>query len=281
MPKASQIIPDKNISMLLKGPFGMGKTIAAASFAIYGRVFIAYFDKKVPIELLTFYGKHRPELLDNIEYESYSSANANDFLNKLIGFVKDCRYSAVIVDSVTNMTSAAVNWSLGFRDPKGGKKDKVSGGAAVIPDFDEYKVETSLSTQALDICKTLPVFNIWIAHPLPQIKVEGTGNSMSVTKATSIVSYGNKVGAIVPGNFTEIYHFGRQMDRRIVWTDMIGDDFAKTAYDLPRNFDITNKLFAEVWKEHIDRAMNDLTTEVKNDNVRPFDPSSLTGKWKV
>lgn len=284
MPKASSIMPDKNISLLLKGSPGMGKTLAAASFALYGEVFIAYFDKQTPIELFTWFRRiGRRDLLDNITYEIYNSSNANQYLNKLNDFVKEgCRYVAIVTDSVTNLTSAAVNWSMGFRDVKhGAKKDKLSGGPAVIPDFDEYKVETSLVTQALDICKTLPVFNIWTAHPLPQMKIAGSGGSMNITQTTSIVSYGNKVGAILPGNFTEIYHFGRQMNKRIVWTDMVGDDYAKSAFNLSKSFDITDRLFAEVWKEEVNKSL-----EVYNEPVNPpIDPSSTsqpsTKKWKV
>src|SRR3989304_3436727 len=108
------------------------------------------------------------------------------------------------------MTAGAVNWSLAFRDPKGGKRDpKNKDAPALIPDFDEYKVETSLVTQAIDICRTLPCHIIWTAHPLPSIKLEGSGSAMKVTKVNSIVTYGSKVAGMVPGSFTEIYHFSK------------------------------------------------------------------------
>src|ERR1700682_2050425 len=149
--KASQITPDDNISFLFKSSPGFVKTLAAASFAVEGPVYLAYFDKKSPIELTTFFTEKRfgslaAKILDNIEYDIYSAHNAHEYLNKIIGFTKDCRYFAFITDSVTNLTASAVNWSMGFRDPnKGGKKDKLNKDAPLmIPDFDEYKVETSL-----------------------------------------------------------------------------------------------------------------------------------------
>ncbi len=264
--KASNIIPDRNVSMLLKGPFGYGKTIAACSAAVEGPIFLAYFDKKQPIELLSFFKKHRPELLDNIEFELYGAHNAHEYLNKLISFTKDCRYTAVITDSATNLTSAAVNWSLGFRKP-GGKKDSINANSpALIPDFDEYKVETSLVTQALDISRSLPCHIIWTCHPLPSLKMEGTGSSMRVSKVNNIVTYGSKVGAIIPGNFSEIYHFLRETDystgssiiKYKVSTTGIGDDFAKTALDLPSELDITNILFWDVWKQALKENNNDI-----------------------
>ena len=258
--------------MLLKGPFGFGKTLAAASTAVDGPVYLAYFDKKEPVEL-DYYFRHivkRPELLDNIEYDVYSSKNANQYLNKLIELSKSCPFNTVITDSVTMLTASAVNWSISFRNPAGAKKDPQNRDSnLMIPDWDEYKVETSLVTQALDICRTLPCNIIWTAHPLPTMKIDqGTtssgGQRLLISKVNSIVSYGNKVGAIVPGQFTEIYHIsklqewdskaGRPTDKRFVSTVGIGDDFAKTSLGISPEFEITNRLFWEVWKEEVSKV---------------------------
>lgn len=281
MPKASNLTPDKNISMLLKGPFGFSKTCAATSACIEGPIYLAYWDKKSPVELEHFY-RHiikRPELLDNIEYDVYGAHNANLYLNKLIALSHDCRYVAVITDSVTMMTASAVNWSIGFRNPAGAKKDPLNKDASLmIPDWDEYKVETSLVTQALDICRTLPCHIIWTCHPLPSLKMEGTGGSMKVSKVNNIVSYGSKVGAIIPGQFTEIYHFtksndwdsknAKSIERRTVSTVGIGDDFAKTALGLPAEFDITNRLFWSVWKEELSKLKEKTNDETKEANAK-------------
>lgn len=255
------MIIDSQASILLKGPFGFGKTLAAASFALEGPIHISYWDKKKPVELEHFFRRiiKRPDLLNRIEYDVYNSHNANEYLNKLIGFIKDCRYFAIVNDSVTNMTSAAVNWSLGFRDNKKAKdKDKL------IPDFDEYKVETSLVTQALDICKALPVHVLWTCHPVPSIKIEGSGSNMKIIKTNPIVTYGSKVAGIVPGNFSEIYHFSRRSNwdatsgkpsiQYIVSTQGVAeDDFAKSNLGLTGDMDITNRLFYEVWKEQVQK----------------------------
>ena len=60
--KLDQLSTSDPISILLKGPWGFGKTIAAATFAVNGPVFLAYWDKKGQIELLQFFKKHRPEI---------------------------------------------------------------------------------------------------------------------------------------------------------------------------------------------------------------------------
>lgn len=265
--RASDIVVDRHTSILLKAPFGHGKTLALASFALEGPIYLAYFDKKSPIELKTFFmkfGARGMKILNNIEYDIYSSSNADQYLLKLMALAKDCRYFAVGTDSITNLTSAAVNWSLGFRDNKkaNNTKDKI------MPDFDEYKVETSLVTQALDICRTLPCHILWTAHPIPGIKIEGSGSSIRVTKVNPIVTYGSKVAGIVPGNFSEIYHFtkgndydastGKSRARFGVSFDAIGDDFAKSNIGLKGEIDITDRFFYDVWKNRVSEHMKEL-----------------------
>jgi len=266
-PSASNLKVGKRISMLLKSPFGFAKTCAACSAAVDGPVWLAYWDKSEPVELQHFFTDiiKRPELLDNIEYDVYSSSNANEYLNKLIGLTKHCPYTTIINDSVTMMTASAVNWSIGFRSAKGAKRDPLNANAQLtIPEMDEYKVETSFVTQALDICRTLPCNVIWTCHPLPSLEFSGggtTGQAMKVSKVNHIVSYGQKVGAIVPGQFTEIYHFsientwnaklGKGEQKRLVSPRGIGDDFAKSGIGLVDSFDITDKLFWSVWKDEV------------------------------
>jgi hypothetical protein len=265
-PDASSLTVGNNISILLKGPFGFGKTIAACSMAVKGPIWLAYWDKKAPIELLAFFKKHNPAVLENIEYDVYGAKNANEFLNKLYKVQKDCRYYGIVNDSITMMTAAAVGWSLGFRNPRGPKIDALNPAAyQLIPDFDEYKVETSLVVQSLDICKSLPCNVIWTCHPVPSIKVEQAGTTMKVTKVNQIVSYGSKVAGIAPGQFSEIYHLSmsnswdsvkaKSVQKRVVHTVGVDDEFAKTALNLPEEMDITDKLFWPVFQEALQKGM--------------------------
>lgn len=284
--KASQLTSQGTYSFLFKGPFGFGKTLAAASFAVEGPVYLSYWDKKSPIELTTFFTERRfgalaKKILGNIEFDVYDSSNAGEYLNKIISQLDDCRYFAMINDSITFMTSSAVNWSLNFgKDKRIMKKMK-----DVIPDFDEYKVETSLVSQCIDLSRKLPCHIIWTAHPLSGISVSGAGGSIKVSKTNPIVSYGSKVASLVPGSFTEIYHFSQSSDfssakankKYIVSTEAIGDEFAKSPLlaDYIKEFDITDRLFYNVWKELLDKSRGiekkELTEEeIKNTINNPF-----------
>lgn len=297
---ADMMQPERNLSLLLKSPPGFGKTIAACSLAIDGPVYLAYFDKRQPVELLNFYKKYRPQLLKNIRYEVFSSRNAHDYLNTLMDFVtKGCPYVAVITDSATNLTSAAINWSMGFKHANGSREKnprnnplRDSDTPQMVPDFDDYKAETSLVTQALDILTSLPVHNIWTAHPVPSLKVEDSGSGVTVTKVTNIVTYGQKVGAMIPGRFNEIYHFakrtgfdqaGKYSNRHIVLTDMVGDDFAKTSFNLPREIDITDQLFWEVMKPLYLKAVEEVSTKeetkTESNTLSPEVKSNDTAKY--
>ena len=286
--KASDISPSKNISFLFKSSPGFGKTLAAASFAIEGPVYLSYWDKSSPVELTTFFtekrfGKDAKTILDNIEYDVYSSGNPNEYLNKLIDFKQNgCKYFALINDSITLMTAACVNWSLNFgKDKKTTKKFK-----DVLPQWDEYKVETSLISQCIDLCKGLPCHSIWTAHPLATVSLSGSGSSIRVERSNSIVSYGSKVASMIPGSFTEIYHFSQQSDysegvgskRYIVNTEAVGDEYAKSPLlgDYVKEFDITNKLFYRVWKELIDKSREAAKSTEPIEPNSPIPPTKST-----
>lgn len=288
--KASNIDITGPTSFLLKGPYGFGKTLAAASFAIGGPTYLAYWDKKKPVELVTFFkqfGDKGKKILDNLEYDVYSATNANAYLNKVFGFASDCRYFAFVTDSLTMMTAGVVNWSQGFND-KGKKQElKADNPQLLIPGFDDYKSETSVISHALDVCRTLPCHVIWTAHPLPGIKIEGSGASMKVSKTNSLVTYGSKVAGIVPGQFAEIYHFTQSADysggssktKYTVETSAIGDEFAKSALGLPKELDITNRLFYEVWLEALEVA---LKKEKENEVEKVTNDSTVSEKkWNA
>ncbi len=295
--KASDITFDNNLSFLFKSSPGFGKTLAAASFAVEGPVYLAYWDKSKPAELATFFTEKRfgslaKKILNNIEYDVYGSENANMYLNKLIDLRQNCPYFAIINDSITFMTAAAVNWSMNFgKDPKIKKKIK-----DMLPDWDEYKVETSMVSQCIDISKMLPCHVIWTAHPLATVSLTGSAGSMNVTRSNSIVSYGSKVASMIPGSFTEIYHFSQLSDfssgvsskRYIVNTEAVGDEYAKSPMlgDYAKSFDITNQLFYTVWKDLINKSRGiepkkPLTEEeLKLQISNPFTPAQSTN-WKT
>lgn len=247
--------------VMLKGENGSGKTVLAASFP--GPIKFFMFDgSKLDVVKMFF-----PNRTD-IEYDIYGprktrfrDANGQvvdiksllQFADEFNALQDSCPYATIVIDSFTSFSVTCVTFQLDVRsnstdDKKNTQKSK---GGLTIPDFDEYKGETTLVTQTLDVSKVLPCNVIWTAHPLPKLDTAGSGNSMRVNKTTSIAAYGAKTAAMAPSYFNEVWHLEVQgagnNRQRVVHTQTIGDQFAKTALPLPQAFDVTNKPgFAEV-----------------------------------
>lgn len=261
MPKTSDIILGGRLMVMVKGDNGSGKTVVAGSFP--GPIKFFMFDGS-KLDVLKLFFPNRTD----IEYDVYGPRRIkfrDAFgqviqVKSLLDFAKEytelqdyCPWATVVVDSFTSFSVTCVTFSLDTRSNEESKKPQISKGGLVIPDFDEYKGETTTVTQALDVSKVLPCHVIWTAHPLPKLETSGQGNSMRVTKASSIAAYGAKTAAMAPGYFNEVWHLevrpAAGVRQRIIHTQSVGEQFAKTALPLPGEFDVTMKpAFPEVKK---------------------------------
>lgn len=246
--------------LMLKGENGSGKTVLAGSFP--GPIKFFMFDGSKLDILKRFY----PNRTD-IEYDIYGARRTRfrdsngqvvdiksllDFADEFNALQDHCPWATIVIDSFTSFSVTCVTFQLDIRSNDKDKKTAMSKGGLVIPDFDEYKGETTLVTQSLDVSKVLPCNVIWTVHPLPKLETSGQGNSMKVTKTTSIAAYGAKTAAMAPSYFNEIWHIEVRpgsSPQRIVHTQTIGTEFAKSALPLPAAFDVTGKnAFGEVRK---------------------------------
>jgi hypothetical protein len=258
MPRTSDIVLGGRIMVMLKGDNGSGKTVLAASFP--GPIKFFMFDgSKLDVVKMFF-----PNRTD-IEYDIFG-ARATKFrdannqivqIKSLIQFAEEfnalmdyCPWATVVLDSFTSFSVTCVTFQLDVRSSSADDKKNPlkSKGGLVIPDFDEYKGETTLVTQSLDVSKVLPCHVIWTAHPLPKLETSGQGAGMRVTKSSSIAAYGAKTAAMAPSYFNEVWHLETRIDssapggrQRIVHTQSTGEQFAKTALPLPVAFDVTGK----------------------------------------
>jgi len=264
MPSTFDIQLGGRLMLMLKGDNGSGKTIAAASFP--GPIKFFMFDGAKLDAVKSFYPNRR-----DIEYDIYGPREMRIrdpfgnpiHIKSLIQFAEEwtslqdhCPYATVVLDSFTTFSVTCVTFQLDVRQSDKDKRTALSKGGLVIPDFDEYKGETTLVTQTLDVSKVLPCHVIWTAHPLPKLETSGSGNSMKVTKSSSIAAYGTKTAAMAPSYFNEVWHIdvkGNPNPGAPPWrnlhTQSLGEQFAKTALPLPPAIDITMKpAFKEVQK---------------------------------
>jgi len=263
MPSLKDLKPGDPTTTLMKGVTGYGKTIAATSYP--EPVYVFDFDSRVD-SIQSFYrGDRRRE----IHFDTYGAFNLFrylDELNELLdsGTIKvDGRTVAprtvVVADSVTALSMASVDYQLNQvrefakKDKKIGKKTQ---GGIIIPDWDEYKGETSVFSEVLGIVKALPkrhgIHTIMTAHPIKSTSVgkDSTGKVAVSIKTSQIVSIGMKAAELVPTAFNEVYHFAMipslnagEKGRRLVYTEGMGDESAKTTLLLPVMFEWTNELF--------------------------------------
>lgn len=239
------------VKMLLVAPNGLGKSITAASFHKAGPIHIDDADLRMkPVK--AFY----PDA--DISYQSYTSDNFKMFRDK-IDLIVDNKYrpkeKTWVVDSVTGFSISAITYQLKTKDIV-----KMTKGGLPTTSWDEINGETVMFHMLLEAANILytqfGINIIFTAHPIPKTTENEEGQ---VKKIMSLVAYGNKVPAIVPGFFDEIYNIQAMKTdlkgglKRIVNTIPMEGLPGKTAlYNyLPDSMDITNKNFYEVWSSYL------------------------------
>lgn len=263
MPSLSDLKPGDPTTTLLKGPTGYGKTIAATSYP--EPVYVFDFDSRVD-SIQSYY---RGERKRAIYFDTYGAFNLFRYLDELNGLLdtgtikvdgQTIRPNTVVVaDSISALSMASVDYQLA-QVKEMAKKDKKIGkrtqGGIIIPDWDEYKGETSVFSEVLGIVKALPkrhgIHSICTAHPIKSTSVgkDAQGKVSVSIKTSSIVSIGVKAGELVPTAFNEVYHFALipsinagQKGKRLVYTEGTADESAKTTLLLPTVFEWTDELF--------------------------------------
>lgn len=252
MPFIHQKKLDGRFMGLFVGTNGSGKTVAIGSMP--GPILIFDFDGRVD-PLINFYPRRK-----DIEY--YTVGLADNARRDVIGFLEFCKkfealqdrcdYATVAIDSYTMYSVVAVLHQMGYRDEKDLKRTK---GGLPIPDWDEYKGETGVAVQIMEVAKVIPAHFIMTAHPVSSAKATKQGGSTnevlaSMVKGSSISTYGWKTASILPNYFNEMYYFESnassqlgQPIKRTVQTVSAGEVVAKTALGLPATFNITNLPF--------------------------------------
>lgn len=241
---------DKNFRALLIGPTGRGKTIAAASWP--GKTLVIDFDKRHK-PIIDWY----PDRLAEISVEVIDPSNYWSVFHPLVNDLVSgkFRFDNIIIDGITTLSNTTVVMQMMVKgqDPKSGKITK---GGVSVPSWDEFNGEAMLITQLLETLKSIDCNLFVTAHPVYKTQIEGTKS----VKSVSIISFGTKLGPMVPTYFDEVYYFDYEFDinagkpvKRFVYTAPVGDyPDAKTALKgLPMKLEITNRNLYDVMKEYL------------------------------
>jgi hypothetical protein len=249
---------DQGIFALFKGDSGSGKSCAALSFP---NAYVFDHDRKMPNIAL----KHADILgLDDthkIDWDVFD--DVFQLQDKLDRLWNDCPYETIISDSITHLVinvfnsvgkqrnESPVQFIRNMKPPSARDQDpnKMS--------IDYYNAETNfIERYWINMLKT------WWARPGNPKNVIVTAHVMTVesspdlkskeiTRTRGIVTAGKKVGAYIPTEFDDIYHFGYSSgmaigssNERLVFFDALGEDSAKCSVQLPTNkMNFTNKSF--------------------------------------
>jgi hypothetical protein len=227
------------IKLLIKGVPGTRKTTQAATFP--GPIFWFDIDRKVDKSLWLPRSLGAIPTGTEIEYEQYR--RWYDIEKKLGELESSCPYKTVVLDSVTSIGDR-INRQTLIKD-KGGKR---IGGIAVNT-IEDYNAETSALMYMVDIANVIEANVIIIGHVIQRDQnIDGISKSVR-----QIVTGGKVVGAKIPAYIPEIYHFEfdgafdtTQPPNYIMYTQVHGDDFARTGLPLPYKVDLTNKNLYEI-----------------------------------
>jgi hypothetical protein len=261
------------------GSHGCGKTVAIGSMP--GPILIFDFDGRID-PLIDFYPRRT-------DIEFFTVGLSDDARHDVIGLKKfaemfeqlqtDCPYGTVAIDSYTMYSTTSVLYQMGHRDNATLKRTK---GGIAIPDWDEFKGETGLAVQIMEVAKIIPAHFIMTAHPVTKAqttKQGGTTNEVlaSMIKATTLQTYGWKTGSFLPCYFNEMYFFYNEASTQIahgvryfVQTVASGEIVAKSAMGLPAKFEITKKAMWPILGSLIEERKQQIAKirqEVKADDI--------------
>jgi hypothetical protein len=230
------------------GPNGSGKSIAIASWKEKGSIY--YFDFDGRMNSVANWSQQRGLKRGQLQSDSYGPMQVYEAYEKMCDFSSSCPHAAIVLDSFTSITIAAVTFSLKTRQGiKGKDAPKMSKGGLMVPDWDEFNGEATYVTMMLDLSRQIAANGtavFWTAHPVERLKVTaGQGGTVSsVGTQTKYAAIGMKSDALVPIYFNEIYHFIKTWDfERVrygyVCQTQSTEVAAKTALNLPAQMDWT------------------------------------------
>jgi hypothetical protein len=255
---------------LFKGEPGTRKSTQALSFLVGSAKpwYVFSYDQKM--QSLTVPMKKWGIPFHMLEYDDYTDWSAAE--KKLKGFQTTCKYGGIITDTITTMSDATLKQTRknksGMTRSSGAKAGKEIAGIEVN-ELEDYNAETAAIADMLIMLKDIQQYHgipiIICAHV---VVAEYRNTATNVTHISrTIVTAAKKTAHKIPGYCTEVYHFnikkGFSSDAPgtyALFTEHVGDDYARTALDLPREIEFGDKPIYPNWiKPAIDKLKEGMT----------------------
>src|SRR6187399_2337202 len=233
--------------VMMKGEPGTRKSTQALSFP--GPQFWFSWDRKMNGIILPMkkWGLD-PKLITYEDYEDWNKPRA-----QLEKFQANCPYKTLVFDSLTSMADMTLRQTVklkyGVKRQSGATAGKLIAGIAVN-EIEDYNAESAALQELIALTKDIHQFHkvniILIAHVIQAEYRDTTKNVTHISR--QIVTAGKNVAAKIPAYCGEVYHFN--IDKGMVeggggdytlLTEHTGDDFARTALDLPSKVSFGDK----------------------------------------
>lgn len=237
--KLSETIPGKNLSVLLIGYPGCGKSIAAASFP--PPIYIFDLDRRIN-SLLQYFPNR-----SDIEYDYYGP---DDYaaLDAKIRLAKSgsLPFKTYILDSLTALARMAINYSVNLR---GGGRGSIAKGVIQMTTVDDFNGESRVLSVCMDSfrAKTFNANFILTAH-LVETSVKKAGPGSEDITIQRLLTGGKSIAAEIPSYFDESYYIYKEVNvmqspATIKYLSTIiprdGIEKVKSALPIPTTIDFT------------------------------------------
>ncbi len=181
--------------------------------------------------------------MSQIEYDDYDDWSKAS--KKLEQLQLNCPYKTLVFDSITSCADMTLRQTLKLKSgairSSGAKAGKQIAGITVN-EIEDYNAESSALNELIALTKDIHAFHkvniILIAHVMEAAYNNVTTGQTRISR--TIVTAGKRVAAKIPAYCTEVYHFGvkkgmveGQGGEYVAITENTGDDFARSALDLP------------------------------------------------
>lgn len=242
-----------SLYVMMKGEPGTRKSTQALSFP--GPQYWFSWDRKMNGILLPMrkWGVD-PKSVTYDDYDDWTKAK-----QKLERFQSDCPYKTIVFDSITSMADMTLRQTTkmkyGMTRQSGAAAGKLIAGIAVN-EIEDYNAESAAIQELIALSKDIHQYHkvniILIAHVIQAEYRNTTNNTTHISR--QVVTAGKKVAAKIPAYCGEVYHFnikkgfveGAGGDYSLLTTHT-GDDFARTALELPTEIVFGDKPLYDTW----------------------------------
>jgi hypothetical protein len=202
-----------------------------------------------------------PKTIQYDDYDDWAKPK-----KKLEQLQVSCPFKTIIIDSITSMADMTLRQTMrvkyGTTRQSGATAGKLVAGIAVN-EIEDYNAESSAIQELISLTKDINVYHkvnvILIAHVVKAEYRDTTKKTTHISR--QIVTAGKNVAAKIPAYCGEVYHFN--IDAGFVegaggaytlLTTHTGDDFARTALELPTKIELGDKPLYDTWvKPAIDK----------------------------